>query len=141
MTKPSQEECPACKSRGWLFCNSNHDSSPAYVIQQCHACEIFANDLAALEAVVNAAAAQPELLRLAERISRLTHEGETGDDGQSYEPSSEDAIATLNQLIREARQLLGIAEKCSECGEIVPYIIGCPDGAEICRACFEAGQH
>ena len=55
--------------------------------------------------------------------------------------ASEDAIATLNELIMAARILLGTAGKCNACGEIVPYIIGCPDGTEICRVCFEAGQH
>lgn len=63
---------------------------------------------------------------------------------QSAEPNelaSVDSIAALNQLILGARQLLGTAEKCDECGETVPYVIGCPDGAEVCRDCFEAGQH
>jgi hypothetical protein len=54
---------------------------------------------------------------------------------------SEDYIATLNQLIMEARQLLGMAEKCDKCGETVPYVIGCPGGAEICQDCFDAGQN
>jgi len=74
-------------------------------------------------------------------VSDLWHEDEPGDDGEPYEPTSEDAIATLNQLIAEARQLLGTADKCDECGEIVPYVIGRPDGVEVCRDCFEAGQH
>jgi len=30
---------------------------------------------------------------------------------------------------------------CSDCGDKVPSIIGCPDGAEICQACFDAGRH
>lgn len=139
MTK--QEERPACGNRSWLFCNTGNDAAPTHAIQRCDACEKFKNDLAALEVLVNAAAAQPELLKLVERISRLNHEGETDDDGQVYEPSSEDAIATLNELIMAARVLLGTAEKCDECGETVPYLIGCPDGAEVCRDCFEAGQH
>lgn len=32
-------------------------------------------------------------------------------------------------------------EKCGECGTYVPEVIGCPDGAEICRECFETGKH
>ena len=31
-------------------------------------------------------------------------------------------------------------EECSDCGTMVSYIIGCPDGAEICQACFDAGR-
>jgi hypothetical protein len=30
---------------------------------------------------------------------------------------------------------------CSECGAKVDQIIGCPDGAEICEACFDNGGH
>jgi hypothetical protein len=31
--------------------------------------------------------------------------------------------------------------ECTECGAKVPEIIGCPDGAELCQACFDAGDH
>jgi hypothetical protein len=30
---------------------------------------------------------------------------------------------------------------CGDCGAAVATIIGCPDGAEICKACFDAGDH
>ena len=30
---------------------------------------------------------------------------------------------------------------CDDCGAEVPYIKGCPDGAEICQACFDSGKH
>lgn len=30
---------------------------------------------------------------------------------------------------------------CDDCGAEVKEIIGCPDGAEICQACFDAGNH
>lgn len=34
------------------------------------------------------------------------------------------------------------SETCSLCGErAVGGIIGCPDGAEICRSCFDSGRH
>ena len=32
-------------------------------------------------------------------------------------------------------------QKCDGCGATVTEIIGCPDGAEICQDCFDAGQH
>ena len=61
--------------------------------------------------------------------------------GKFADRPSEDYIATLNQLILKARQLLGTADKCSNCGEVVPYVIGCPDGTELCQDCFDAQQH
>jgi hypothetical protein len=70
----------------------------------------------------------------------LKHEREPGDDGEPFDQPSEDYIATLNQLILEARELLGTAEKCAQCREVVPYVIGCPDGAELCQDCFDANQ-
>lgn len=30
---------------------------------------------------------------------------------------------------------------CSDCGARVPEIVGCPDGAEVCRECFDQGAH
>ena len=69
------------------------------------------------------------------------HESEPDESGQPFERTSEDAIAALNQLILEARQLMGMAELCSECGATVAYIIGCPDGVEVCPDCFDGGQH
>lgn len=30
---------------------------------------------------------------------------------------------------------------CSECGAEAEHVIGCPDGAEICQDCFDAGGH
>jgi hypothetical protein len=105
----------------------------------CDACQKFENEEAALEAVVKAAEAQPALLKFVEEVASLKHEDEPCDDG-SFEPTSEDSIATLNQLILDARQRLGTADKCSRCQAIVPYVIGCPDGAELCQDCFDAGQ-
>ena len=32
-------------------------------------------------------------------------------------------------------------EVCGQCGARTEKIIGCPDGAEICQACFDAGLH
>jgi len=140
-TKHNPKSCPACGGKGWLFCNRGNDESPDYAIQRCDACETFNGDAAALEAVVQAAEAQPGLLKFAERVSRLRHEGEPAEDDELFERSCADSIAILNELILDARRLLGTAEKCDECGQLAPYIIGCPDGAEICRDCFEAGRH
>ena len=137
MTEPS--ECPACGGQGWVFCNTGNDLSQACEIQRCDACEKYESDLAALEAVVKAAKVHAELLRFVEQVSRLRHEGEPND--HPFEPAWEDTIATLNEVIMDARKLLGAAEKCGECGQTVPFVIGCPDGAEVCPDCFEASQH
>ena len=87
------------------------------------------------------AVSQPALLQFAQQVSLLMHEGEPDEAGEPFDRTSEDAIATLNQLILEARLLMGTAETCCECGTTVAYIIGCPDGTEICQDCFDAGQH
>ena len=34
-----------------------------------------------------------------------------------------------------------VTSVCSKCGEQVESIIGCPDGAEVCQQCFDAGLH
>ena len=137
MNEPSP--CPACGGQGWLFCNTGNDPSPAGEIQRCDACEKYESDSVAIEAVVKAAKAHAELLMFVEAVSRLRHEGEPDDD--PFEATWEDTICTLNEVILDARKLLGTAEKCGECGQTVPFVIGCPDGAEVCHECFEASQH
>lgn len=133
--------CGACGGKGWLWCIAEGDHPPREEVQRCDACQKFANDQAALEAVVKAAEAQPALLKFVEEVSLLKHEGEPGDDEDPFEITSEDAIATLNPFILEARQLLGTADWCDKCKETVPHVIGCPDGTELCQDRFDAGQH
>ena len=87
------------------------------------------------------AASQQALIQFVQEVSLLMHEGEPDKAGEPLERTSEDAIATLNQLILEARQLMGTSETCCDCGAMVAYIIGCPDGTEICQDFFDAGQH
>ncbi|MGO9199196.1 MAG: hypothetical protein ACLQM8_01495 [Limisphaerales bacterium] len=135
-----QKPCEACKGKGWFFFNTGNDQSPRYEIQRCDVCEQYPGDLAALQAVEKAALAHPALLKFVEKIAGLKHEGELDDD-RPFERTSEDSIASLNQFILEARELVGTAEKCDKWGQTVPYVIGCPGGAEICQECFDAGQH
>jgi hypothetical protein len=132
--------CGACGGKGWLWCIAEGDHPPREEIQRCDACLKFANDQAALKGVVKAAQSQPALLKFVEEVALLKYEGEPDDDGEPFDQTSEDSIATLNQLILEARQLLGTANKCDVCGETVPYVIGCPDGAEVCRDCSGASR-
>src|ERR1041385_8854680 len=138
-TPCNRPACEACEGKGWLFTDTGNDQESRYEIQRCDACELFESDIAAINAVEASVKSQPELLKLVREIAELPHEGEPDEQGKPYEPTSEDAIATLNQLIMRARALLGTAETCDECGESVPYIIGCPGGAEICQDCFDAG--
>ena len=90
--------------------------------------------------MVKTAESQPALLKFVEEVALLKHENEPDDDGILSDRPSEDFIAILNQLILEARQLLGTADKCHKCGEVVPYVIGCSDGTELCQECFDANQ-
>jgi hypothetical protein len=129
--------CQACGDKGWLLAD---DSDHGLRLERCDACQKFANDQAALEAVVKAAESQPALLKFVEEVAGLKHEKEPDDDGKPSERHSEDYIAILNELIMDARQLLGTADKCDKCRKTVPYVIGCPDGTEICQDCFDAGQ-
>ncbi|SRR5258707_1983777 len=133
--------CKACDGKGWLFSDTGNDIESHYEIQKCDACEQFDSDIAAIEAVEKAAKAYPGLLKFVEEVAELTHEREIGQDGKPYDRPSEDFIATLNQLIMDARELLGTADKCAECGESVPFVIDCPDGSEVCEDCFDAGKH
>ena len=127
----SNRNCSGCGGRGWFFFNAGTRESPRYEIQRCDQCEQFGGDLAAMEAVEEVFRNQPALLKFIEKIAGLKHEQEP--DNNPFEHASEDYIATLNQLILEARELLGTADKCEKCGVTVPYVIGCPGGAVIAR--------
>jgi hypothetical protein len=82
---------------------------------------------------------QAALHQFAQEVSLLMHEGEPDEAGEPFDRTCEDAISTLNQLILEARQLMGTTETCCKCGATVAYIIGCPDGEEVCQECADAG--
>jgi hypothetical protein len=32
-------------------------------------------------------------------------------------------------------------QECEDCGSLIYSLVGCPDGAEICRDCLNAGGH
>jgi hypothetical protein len=51
----------------------------------------------------------------------------------------EDALDCLIDLYEGEDE--GEAETCDECGCHTDEVIGCPDGAEICRQCFDQGAH
>src|ERR1035441_2253837 len=84
--------CGACNGKGWLWCIAEGDHPPREEIQRCDACQKFANDQAALEAVLKAAESQTALLKFVEEVAQLKHENEPGDDGKSFEITSEDTI-------------------------------------------------
>jgi len=84
----------------------------------------------------------------------------------SYEMSIDDAFEAAAVAIRTVREVLapfdeepepccpeGVGEcnrtgveapnqgTCSECGAATAIVLICPDGAEICRDCFDKGNH
>lgn len=61
---------------------------------------------------------------------------------QSYEEATA-LVLTLKECkpVNLAACKADDTEECSDCGARVQYIIGCPDGAEICQDCFDAGNH
>ncbi len=38
------------------------------------------------------------------------------------------------------RESYNESDRCDDCGQ-TPALIGCPDGAQICQRCFDAGAH
>jgi hypothetical protein len=62
--------CGACDGKGWLWRIGQGDHPSREEIQRCDACQNFATDQAALEAVVEAAESQPALLKFVEQIDQ-----------------------------------------------------------------------
>lgn len=88
-------------------------------------------------------ATRSDLLKFVERVGRMTHEGEPWDQENSegkrrFEMSSEDAIATVNELILEARVLLGTAHTCADCHEVVAFTNERENGDRVCQSCYES---
>jgi hypothetical protein len=46
-------------------------------------------------------------LELARDIAKLNYDGETLPDGTDFEMENDDAVDTVNSLIRKARQIVG----------------------------------
>ena len=134
ITAETSVSCTACGGKGWLLANTGNDQSPQCQIQRCDCCQQFTSDLHAILVL------QPALVGFVDRVASLKHEREDEDERNPFERASEDFIAEFNQLILDARKLLGLADKCDECGETVPSVIGCPDGSEVCQDCFDAGE-
>ena len=71
------------------------------------------------------------------------------EDGDAWVEALSLALGALSDAdISEAVEVVGhdicgVAgdQHCDECGALVESIIGCPDGAEICQGCFDAGHH
>ena len=47
-------------------------------------------------------------------------------------------IASYDEMSQPAEDV-----NCSDCDQPIPpgKVVGCPDGAEICRECFDLGGH
>lgn len=62
--------------------------------------------------------------------------------------SIQSVIESTEVLINQTKGYLQIPieqtyceQRCDQCGEDVDQYMLCPDGAEICHACFEQGKH
>jgi hypothetical protein len=55
-------------------------------------------------------------------------------NGTLFYASTPDGLSDLIEAVNSG----GV---CSECGARSDRVIGCPDGAEVCQACFEQGIH
>ena len=84
------------------------------------------------EANARLIAAAPDLLAALEKLVRANY----GQPSGVTVPALDQARAAIAQAKGEA----GL-DTCSDCGAQVTSIIGCPDGAEICQACFDKGAH
>lgn len=68
-------------------------------------------------------------------IERLVELMKTAEPGSVQFLTSDDSVI-------KAYESAGTKDNvCSDCGTHVDSIIGCPDGAEICQACFDSGAH
>src|SRR6266704_11082 len=76
LSQSNDDACESCGGKGWLFSIIKSDGSPHNQIERCDACELYENDQAAVEAVVEMARSHPQLLRLVKEISDLTHKAE-----------------------------------------------------------------
>lgn len=52
-----------------------------------------------------------------------------------------DVPVAPGSLAQNAEGEADTVNTCSECGSHPEKIIGCPDGAEVCQECFDAGVH
>ena len=73
-----------------------------------------------------------QLRQLLEEIASIDLDGVESNDDEH------DIIA---ELIERAREIVPASEECGECEEKVWTLVLCPDGAEICRNCFERSLH
>lgn len=52
-----------------------------------------------------------------------------------------DSAGETKRIDLTAEEQAGNIQLCDDCGAKCEKIIGCPDGAEICQECFDAGHH
>jgi DNA-binding Xre family transcriptional regulator len=47
----------------------------------------------------------------------------------------------VQERVAQINASSSIVNSCSDCGETVASLKGCPDGAEVCDKCFDSGRH
>lgn len=78
-----------------------------------------------------------------EKVARCKYENEPDANGDPFIPELEDGQITLNLLIEEARDLLGISQTCKRCGCTSPYLVKNPvppvgsDPEKVCQSCLD----
>lgn len=68
-------------------------------------------------------------------IDGPTNDDRTTADGSFYIDHWMDMIELIKAEVQRR------AQKCGDCGSQTVQVIGCPDGAEVCRQCFDSGAH
>ena len=81
-----------------------------------------------------------ELIDLEDSVINLINDK---NDYCANEEGTAEQIARLQVLLDKVQGMLNDAtpQTCEACGTETPSVVGCPDGAEICRQCFEMGAH
>jgi len=74
------------------------------------------------------------------RAAADVREGELEVDPDAVVSFSDDGGAYVMSWQWVSAKEIGLST-CDECGERVSEVVGCPDGAEVCRDCFNAGAH
>ena len=67
-------------------------------------------------------------------------------EDRSHEWDNNSSMRCMNEDCRDygdtnIADYFEVTAQCGACGDIVSSLVSCPDGAEVCRECFEQGAH
>lgn len=76
------------------------------------------------------------------RIADLCSATTLKTDGAGFRWSNGKLFYASDGILADLIEMVEAKDNtCLECGDKVDRIIGCPDGAEVCQTCFDAGHH